>query len=291
MIHFIATAGYGNTHEVLVEDPDAPAVRLLDYDALFRGERPAGTCIFTDFDRLDANGLKRAAAIFREMSARSGKHRLLNDPSRVLLRFALLRKLYDAGLNPYNVYRLRQLLHVRRFPVFARGERGHDWPVSSLLEDRYRLRQFLAGLDENVDRDDLMICEYCAQPAAEGVFRKLSAYRIGDQMISGETVHDESWCVKYGKKGIASETLYEDELRLVCDNPHAERLERVFDLAGIDYGRADYGLVNGEIVVYEINTNPMLEALGTHPSATRQRSHRLIRDNYLTALAALDKAA
>jgi hypothetical protein len=33
---------------------------------------------------------------------------------------------------------------------------------------------------------------------------------------------------------------------------------RIFDRAGITYGRIDYGLLSGRIQVWEINTNPMV---------------------------------
>jgi hypothetical protein len=33
-------------------------------------------------------------------------------------------------------------------------------------------------------------------------------------------------------------------------------LRRVFDIAGIEYGRADWGIVAGKVQIYEINTNP-----------------------------------
>lgn len=42
------------------------------------------------------------------------------------------------------------------------------------------------------------------------------------------------------------------------ENPHRESVLGAFDLAHIEYGRVDYSLKNGEIVVWEINTNPIL---------------------------------
>jgi hypothetical protein len=36
------------------------------------------------------------------------------------------------------------------------------------------------------------------------------------------------------------------------------QIKQVYELAQIEYGRIDYGLVNGKIQVFEINTHPML---------------------------------
>jgi hypothetical protein len=48
----------------------------------------------------------------------------------------------------------------------------------------------------------------------------------------------------------------EEEERFVTSNPHAELLREIFRIAHIDFGRVDYGIVNGRIEVFEINTNP-----------------------------------
>jgi hypothetical protein len=63
---------------------------------------------------------------------------------------------------------------------------------------------------------------------------------------------------------------------------------RVFELAGVEYGRVDFGLVSGRPTVWEINTNPLVEVLPETPSPFRNETRRLFRDHYLTALAALD---
>ena len=63
--------------------------------------------------------------------------------------------------------------------------------------------------------------------------------------------------------------LIDAERDFVMDNLHAEALRKVFSIARIQYGRADFALVNGRIQVYEINTNP------NHASAENvlRRSH------------------
>jgi hypothetical protein len=61
-----------------------------------------------------------------------------------------------------------------------------------------------------------------------------------------------------------------EELEYIETNPHEEILRRAFDLAGIDYGRADYGVVDGRVEIWEINTNPYL----IRPEYTRQEARR-----------------
>ena len=69
------------------------------------------------------------------------------------------------------------------------------------------------------------------------------------------------------------------------------RYSRVFDLAGVSYGRADFGLVQGKVQVYEINTNPEVALEDAHPSPVRLESYRIFKENYLAALSAIDTPA
>jgi hypothetical protein len=101
-------------------------------------------------------------------------------------------------------------------------------------------------------------------------------------------VHDTHWLVKDGTTGCAPPELYADELRIARDNPFQERIATAFDLAGIDYGRADFGLVGGRVQLYEINRNPTLEFWFEHPSADRHETLRVVKANLLAALQAID---
>ena len=110
---------------------------------------------------------------------------------------------------------------------------------------------------------------------------------------SGYTcVHEDSWIVKYGKAGVASEDMYEEEHVLVRDNPFAEAVKPAFDLAGIDYGRVDFGLVDGKPQIYEINNNPFVDLSPKREAASRrQESSALFRANYLQAMTEIDTFA
>jgi hypothetical protein len=143
-----------------------------------------------------------------------------------------------------------------------------------------------AGYPESL----LLIVEYCAEPLADGLFRKLAAYRVGPRVFQANSVHDRQWWVKHGATGIASDAHYEAERRLIDENPYADVLLRVFELAGIEYGRADFGIVDGQPVIWEINTNPQLgNPVAEHPSALRRASIARVWNDYLEALCAIQR--
>ena len=68
----------------------------------------------------------------------------------------------------------------------------------------------------------------------------------------------------------------------------AGHLKKVFDLANIEYGRADFGIYQGRVQIYEINTNPNLAPACEHPSATRVANMNAAWEKYLAALRTLD---
>jgi hypothetical protein len=135
----------------------------------------------------------------------------------------------------------------------------------------------------------LLVIEYAAEPVRPGLFRKLSVFRVGDAMVGYTCVHDDQWLVKHGKAGITPPDLYREEYEIVRDNPYGEALRAVFDLAAVDYGRADFGLVGGRPQIYEINTNPdvKLGPTGKTPP-DRLESAKLLRANFMAAMRALD---
>src|SRR5439155_8210294 len=109
------------------------------------------------------------------------------------------------------------------------------------------------------------------------------AFRVGDVIVPEISVHDNVWLAKYGQLGIAGEDLYRDELKLLQTNPFAEHLKKAFEIAGIEYGRADFGIYKGRDQIYEINTNPMINEPIPHPSDARRESTRICWENYLSA--------
>ncbi|MFI5426708.1 hypothetical protein [Aeromicrobium sp. UC242_57] len=49
-----------------------------------------------------------------------------------------------------------------------------------------------------------------------------------------------------------------EELEFIENFPHHDDVAEAFELAGLDYGRIDYGIVDGRMQVWEINTNPIV---------------------------------
>src|SRR5690606_12478798 len=104
---------------------------------------------------------------------------------------------------------------------------------------------------------DLLFVEYAAETDPEtGGFQKHSAFKIGDRIIRANTVNDKSWMAKNGTRGMATPAQYREERLEMDAYPHEEFVRRVFDAAGLDFGRIDFGIVEGRPQAYEVNSNP-----------------------------------
>src|SRR5438093_1704360 len=288
MIRFLVSRGHGYTHECLRKTPQAPPTSLMTYDQLLRSRwLRRATYVFADIDRLSFWDLELTAHAYLEME-RSGL-RVLNNPAKVKTRYALLRALHRAGLNDFNVHRADEIDSSIRFPVFLRKNQLHDGPLTDLLHSPRELEKAIAAaVNSGTPVENLVVVEFAAEPVRPGLYRKLGAYRVGDVIVPTVSAHETVWVAKYGQLGIAGEALYRDELQLLQTNPFAEHLNKAFEIAGIEYGRADFGIYKGRVQIYEINTNPFIGGLFPHPSAIRQESMRLCWDKYLEALRVLD---
>jgi len=289
VILFATSEEHRYTHDGLDGERDDLDVRVAAYEELLgrRGERGI-TYVFTDFDRLSLWRLAQAAALFRELKQQ--ECRVLNDPARVPNRFGLLRLLHHKRVNAFNAYRVDELMLPQRWPVFLRMEGSHSKPLSRLLNNAEELRESIGrAVKMGAPASALLIVEYAAEPVRPGLFRRLSVFRVGARLLGYTCAHETNWIVKYGTPGIAPPELYEEEYAIVRDNPYGDAMRRCFDLASVEYGRIDFGLVEGRPQIYEINTNPHMQ-LRPEPSpmARRNDSNDLFRENYLDALRALD---
>ena len=289
MIIFITANDHRYTHQALAKERDVD-VRVISHGELKAraSNLPMATYIFTDVDRLAPEQLFNAAQYYRALRKLGIK--ALNNPARMLSRVGLLRALNRAGVNAFDAYRLEELSGPVRWPVFLRVDGSHSDPLSGLLNDQAELDAAIADcIGRGVPRSLLLIIEYAAEPVFPGLYRKLSVFRVGDLMFGFTCVHDDKWLVKYGTPGIATPELYDEEYELVADNPYLETMRTVFDIAGIDYGRVDFGLVDGQPQIYEINNNPDVKLQPKRgPVARREESNALFRENYLAALRAID---
>lgn len=287
MITLLATAAHAYTHAPLQGNPRFE-LRMLSYNRAFRAKTlPRGTYIFADMDRLGFWELELAARLYRTLKAAG--LRVLNDPAHVRQRFSLLRELHHRGLNRFGVWSADDSSRPPRYPVFLRTQSAHRGPLSDLLHDEDAVQAAIARTTaRGIPLRELMLVEYCAEPIAGDLFRKLATFRVGDRLVSTLCVHERHWAAKYGENGVATPQMYDDEYAIVAENRWGEPLRAAFDAASTEYGRADFALVGGTPQVYEINTNPMLGRIEEHPMPIRVQADALFFEHLADAFAHID---
>jgi hypothetical protein len=288
MIVFLTTGAHDYTHRSLIGAEPGLEIRVIDYAKILELRQvPRATYVFTDLDRLGTERLSMSAHLYIQL--RDHGVRVLNNPARVLSRFGLLRALLLKGINRFNAYRVEEGLLPRRWPVFLRTDGTHESPLPELYQNASDLEVGIeAAIARGLPRSRLLIVEFMAEQVRPGLYRKLSCFRVGAVSVAHTCVHDTDWIAKHGKLGITPPDLYEDELRIVRDNPYGAAVAQAFDIAGIEYGRIDFGLVGGEVQIYEINTNPNVKLDSEHPSSVRMESGRLFARNFVAALKEID---
>ncbi|RYE08352.1 MAG: hypothetical protein EOP22_13770 [Hyphomicrobiales bacterium] len=284
MLIFIGSRRQTYVLRHMQRDERMPAWTCRTYAWLFRTRRfPAGTYIFTAVDRLDAGERRLAALFYRHLNAQGGAFRALNDPAIAMGRYRLLRTLHEAGLNDFNAYLATEQQRPSRYPVFIRRASSSIAPLTGLLRSADELEANLARLIAAGEAaEDLIIIEYCAEEAAPGIFIKQSEYRVGDRYVPNGSQFSAGWYVKRSTHIEVPESYHHADTALIAANPYADVAARAFAIAGIEYGRADIGMVGGRPQIYEINFNPELttqrERPRPHPmhSANWDRSDDLL---------------
>lgn len=261
---------------------------VLSYEKLW-GCRwlPRGTYVMTDFDRLSPVEHEIAGRLYDHL--RQAGLPVLNDPRHFRPRDSLLKALHAEGLNDYTCSLPAAGEWPQRYPVFLRTIAAHRGALSALLDDRAAADTALArAIDSGHLIRDLIFVEYAAEPQPDtGSFQKHAAFRVGPHIIRANTVNDASWMAKTGSEGIASAAQYLAERAEMDVYPHHDYVMRVFELAGLQFGRLDFGIVAGRPQTYEINTNPSMTWSLAHPNATRSETVRLVKSRLASALAEL----
>ena len=288
MIRFVVARGHDYTLKNVRGASGAPLIDALSYDELIGSRHlKAATYVFTDFDRLAYTDLELAGRIYLQLKQAGVK--VLNNPARVKTRYSLLRSLYRERLNDFNAYRADELPDEIRFPAYLRQIRGHARPCTGLIQTREEMdRAIEHEIDSGLPAEHMMIIEYAGEPIRPNLYRKLATFRIDATLTPSPCVHDHQWMVKTGPNCIAPDDLYEEDFVNIRDNIHAESLRKVFELAEIEYGRADYGFYQGRPQIFEINTNPHIFAPKAHPSPIRVQAMSLAWEKTLQALHAID---
>ena len=263
MIYFLVTRLHDYTIGEFMPSwggPLAQRLRVIHWEEIIRWRQvPLGTWVFTDLERLGPAMMRFACALAGRLESAGDPDeiRIINDPRRVKLRYELLRTLHCDGDNPFQVHRPADLddngARVR-FPVFLRHENEHDGSLSELLHDDAQLNAALAA---HGDAQDLLIVEYCDTRDAEGKYWKHAAFRVGDSVFPHHIISNGRWVTKAPSD--LRPDRFDRENEWVRTRPHDGPVRRAFEKANIDYGRIDYAIGHdGRIVVWEINTNPMI---------------------------------
>lgn len=249
-----------------------------------------GVCILTDLDRLSDDELRLASRLHDDLRDRGV--RCLNNPARLLRRAPLLRALHDAAINDFRAYPAHDpwsILHAR-LPAFVREANEHRGPIGDLARTRPQLAARLARAIASGHRpSDLLIVEFCDYRSPDALFRKYAAFRVADRIIARHLLGGSHWAVKFSR-GLP-ERLIAEELDFVRNNPYADALMRIFEIAGVDYGRADFAIVRNRPVVFEINTNPLIARPRREHHPARLEALDIFLRRFRAALCALDTPA
>jgi hypothetical protein len=259
MIYYLATPGYAHTMRTFLDHWAGgleSRIRIITYDRALRAERLSlGTYVFSDLERLLPSEREIATLVWEQLSAAGA--RLLNHPTRTLRRYELLSMLQARGRNQFRVVRASDRSTGLRFPVFLREEGEHSGSLTRLIKNRRQLDEAVVGAMFRGHRlRGLLVVEYCDTSDADGIFRKYSAFMVGGRVVPCHIDCSRGWVVK--DTDIVNDEVMAQERLYMETNPHREWLEETFALAGVDYGRIDYGFKVGRPQVWEINTNPVV---------------------------------
>jgi hypothetical protein len=297
MITFIASRSYTHTFAALrrkILSQVVPETRAITYDELFAAdELQPGTYVFTDIERLHPAEVRLAARFFRQLDVMPG-FRVLNDPARVKPRYALLRALAEAGLNDFDVYWADGFPRPRRFPIFLRFAADHAGPLGDLVHDQGELEARLRSLEaDGIPLTGVLAVEFCSERNARGHYEKLAFFKIGDRVTLSALLIGEHWNVKIANASMKLVTpeIMREQLEAMRADRDAEKMRAVFDIAGIDYGRADVGICGGRFQVYEINTNPNITASKRFISDEHRESREIFRARFGAMMHAIDSPA
>ncbi len=246
---------------------------------------PRGTYVLTDFDRLSPVENEAAGRLHDHLQAVGLP--VLNNPRHFRPCDSLLKALHAEGLNGFTCCLPAAGEWPQRYPVFLRTVAAHRGTLSDLLHDRAAAEAALGqAMKQGHPVRDLMFIEYAAEPQPDtGSFQKHAAFRIGGHIVRANTVNDVSWMAKKGAKGVASQAQYDTERAEMDAYPHHDYVMQVFEFAGLQFGRLDFGIVAGRPQAYEINTNPTMALSQTHPNAVRAETMELVKSRLASALA------
>ena len=279
MIHFVVGAEGSWSFRYYLDEEGAALrdrIRIVFYDDLAQLDRlRLGTWVFTEIDRLNDAERELTSLACDRLATVNGSARVMNQPRRVLLRHDLLRAASAAGMNRFRAWNAAEIgfggasrttrsdasvtaASAIRYPVFVRFANRHTGNLTPLLDSPEQLETALASLMASRYRlNELLVVEFCDTKDEHGIYRKYSAYKIGDRVVPRYLECSRDWMVKWDWR-IFDRVRADEEIRYLETNPHEAWIREIFEVAGIDYGRVDYGVLDGIPQAWEINTNPTI---------------------------------
>jgi hypothetical protein len=256
MIHILTTAPHTYTVGDYLKSwagTTSRRFKLLSYETL-PTILPRGTYIFSDLERLSREQAVLAAEVWEQLAGAGTAIRLFNHPLHAARRLTVLQRLHAGGWNSFRAFRATDSVADVRFPVFVRQESEHRGSLSGLLRDRREVDHAIVRLLlSGVPAEDILIVEFC-DTSQDRLYRKYAAFRVGDRIIPRHIVFSAKWVLKGAD--LLDAAKIREEREYLESNPHQDDLRKIFDCARIEYGRIDYGLLDGRIQTWEINTNP-----------------------------------
>lgn len=253
------------------------------------GRVPEGLYVFADLERMSDEILSKAEAVRTILAESTSSVRILNSPAHTMRRYDVLSTLYEHEINDFKSYRWSDGEWSLKYPVFLRYDNDHAVLSAVLITSREILDYALRHLEESGGLSEhLVITEFCDTADRNGIYRKYSAFVVGDRIFPRNLSFSKRWMVKKATEMNAGELLAEEE-DYVNTNPHVDALRRIFSLTGIEYGRIDYSMLGNAMRVWEINTNPHITYEGEERMGPRKPVFDLVEQRMLSALTGLSK--
>ena len=289
MIYYFSTAEHTYTMTSFLEswaDRLQMQIEVIPYTELIRRkDLKRGVYIFSDIERLSKGQASVLSTIWKQLEAQVPAGLLLNHPARSMGRFELLKYAFEQGINDYDVHWVSDRPYKGKFPLFVREASEHSGNKTPLLYSQAELDAALDKLSKNRSfRRDLMISEFCDVSDDQGVYRKYAAFRVGDAIVPRHVFFSKKWMQKMAGDRLSDTSIEEEQRNYQEENPHAGPLMEIFKAAGIEYGRIDYGLWNGRVQIWEINTNPWVVTTGHMEHENRRVYHEMFLQNILDVL-------
>lgn len=241
-----------------------------------------GIYILTDFDILGETQTSLLSQIYSILLQFPEKFKLINNPLNALPRIELLEKLFNSGLNSFRCIPSSQKINNLKFPVFVRKGKDHYGKITGLITSEKELNNILFQIEkEGFKRSEILITEFVDTKDENNIFSKYSAFCVGNEIIARHIFFSKKWMIKGAD--FLTEDLLNKEFLYVKNNPHKIELLQIFKQANINYGRIDYALLNGQIVCWEINPNPMIASSSSLKKSKRKRIHDLFAVRFIKA--------